>query len=51
MDDMWKIVDICDIKKGLLDSRFVHINRLNAPAPKAYIGSEHEFEKIKIIYD
>ena len=41
-----KIVAICDIQKGPLDSTLAHINRLNAPAPKAYIGSEHEFEKM-----
>jgi len=41
-----KIVAICDIQQGPLDSTLKHIAKFNVPAPKAYIGGEREFEKM-----
>jgi len=41
-----KIVAICDIQQGPLERTLAHINKLNAPAPKTYTGSEREFEKM-----
>lgn len=41
-----KIVAICDIQQGPLDSTLKHISKFNVPAPKVYKGGEREFEKM-----
>ncbi|MDR1937595.1 MAG: Gfo/Idh/MocA family oxidoreductase [Tannerellaceae bacterium] len=41
-----KIVAICDIQKGPLESTLKHIARFNVPEPKVYTGSERAFEQM-----
>ncbi|MBQ8531017.1 MAG: Gfo/Idh/MocA family oxidoreductase [Parabacteroides sp.] len=41
-----KIVAICDIQQGPLESTLKHIAKFNVPAPKVYTGGEREFEKM-----
>ena len=38
-----KIVAICDIQQGPIDSTLKHIAKFNVPAPKVYKGGEREF--------
>lgn len=41
-----KIVAICDIQQGPLDSTLKHIAKFNVAAPKVYTGSERAFEQM-----
>ena len=41
-----KIVAICDIQQGPIDSTLKHIAKFNVPAPKVYKGGEREFENM-----
>ncbi|MDR0742964.1 MAG: Gfo/Idh/MocA family oxidoreductase, partial [Tannerella sp.] len=41
-----KIVAICDIQKGPLETTLKHISRFNVAEPKVYTGSEHAFEEM-----
>ena len=41
-----KIVAICDIQQGPIESTLKHISKFNVPAPKVYTGGEREFEKM-----
>jgi len=41
-----KIVAICDIQQGPLESTLKHIGKFNVAAPKVYTGSERAFEQM-----
>ena len=41
-----KIVAICDIQQGPIDSTLKHIAKFNVPAPKVSKGGEREFENM-----
>ena len=41
-----KIVAICDIQQGPLESTLKHISKFNVAAPKVYTGSERAFEQM-----